>query len=113
MNVFLIAFSVFNAFLAYAALRRAMKLMAPEGRDWWQSKRLYAIACFAAWSLPVACVVATGVAWVTQRQGVAHWAAPTILAPLGLLLLMGVIFAIVDVSEDGVLDFGRGPGPKG
>lgn len=112
MTVFLVAFTAFNAFLAYAALRRAGKLMTAEGRDWWQSKRLYAIAVFAAWTLPLACVGASVWAWMLHSQGVEHWAAPTILAPLGWLVLMGVFFAIVDVSEDGVMDFGRGPKPK-
>jgi len=112
MTVFLAAFSAFNAFLAYAALRRAGKLMTTAGRDWWQSKRLYAIACFAAWTLPAMCIGATGLAWGLLSQGVQHWAAPTILAPVGWLLLMGIFFAVVDVAEDGVLDFGRGVKPK-
>jgi hypothetical protein len=109
MTLFLAAFTVFNAFLAYAALRRAGKLMTPEGRDWWASKRLYSIACFAAWTLPAVCLAATAAAWLIQRAGVLHLAPPMILAPVGWLLLMGVFFAIVDFSEDGVLDFGRGP----
>ncbi len=109
MTVFLAAFTAFNLFLAYAAVRRAGKLMTADGQAWWQSKRLYAIAVFAAWTLPFACVGATAYAWALHRQGVEHWAGPAILAPLGWLLLLGVFFAIVDVSEDGVLDFGRGP----
>jgi hypothetical protein len=112
MNVFLAAFTAFNFFLAYAAVRRAGKLMTADGRAWWQSKRLYAIACFAAWTLPVICALATAVAWVLHRQGIEHWAGPAILAPVGWLLMMGIFFAIVDVSEDGVMDFGRGPKPK-
>jgi hypothetical protein len=112
MTVFLAAFTGFNVFLAYAAVRRAGKLMTADGRAWWQSKRLYAIACFAAWSLPVICVLATAEAWTLHRQGVEHWAAPAVLAPVGWLVLMGIFFAIVDVAEDGVLDFGRGPKPK-
>ncbi|MBL8559815.1 MAG: hypothetical protein JNM47_13910 [Hyphomonadaceae bacterium] len=112
MTLFLAAFTAFNVFLAYAAVRRALKLMTPEGRDWWQSKRLYAIACFAAWTLPLACVAATAVAWIEYQQGLEHWAGPMILAPLGWLVLMGIFFAIVDVSEDGVMDFGRGSKPK-
>ena len=112
MTVFLAAFTGFNFFLAYAAVRRAGKLMTADGRAWWQSRRLYAIAVFAAWSLPAICVLATAEAWALHRQGVEHWAAPAVLAPVGWLVLMGVFFAIVDVAEDGVLDFGRGPRPK-
>ena len=110
MLVFLFAFSAFNVILGYAALRRAQKLAAPEGRAWWASKRLYRIAIFAAWTLPFVCVAATGAAWALN-DAAAHWAAPAILAPVGWLLLMGVFFAVVDFAEDGVLDFGHGPKP--
>lgn len=112
MSVFLAAFTAFNFFLAYAAVRRAVKLMTADGRAWWQSKRLYAIACFAAWTLPVVCLAATAAAWGLHGRGVEHWAAPVMISPVGWLLLMGVFFAIVDVAEDGVMDFGRGPKPK-
>ena len=111
MIVFLLAFSAFNVILGFAALRRAMKLVAPEGRARWASKRLYAIAVFAGWSLPIVCVLATGVAWALNDDA-QHWAAPTVLAPVGWLLLMGTFFAVVDFTEDGVLDFGHGPKPK-
>jgi hypothetical protein len=109
MIVFLAAFTVFNAFLGLVAVRRAGKLTTAEGRAWWQSQRLYAIACFAAWSLPVICVLATVGAWLLHGDSAGHWAAPTILAPVGWLLAMGAFFAVVDVAEDGVMDFGRGP----
>ena len=111
MTVFLLAFSAFNIVLGFAALRRAMKLVAPEGRAWWASKRLYAIAVFAGWTLPLVCVLATGAAWALNDDA-PHWAAPAILAPVGWLVLMGIFFAIVDFAEDGVFDFGHGPKPK-
>lgn len=108
MTVFLMAFSAFNLCLAAAAWRRAARLSTPEGRAWWASARLHAIATFAAWSLPLICALATGLAW-TLTESARHWSAVSILAPVGWLLLMGAFFAIVDVAEDGVLDFGRGP----
>lgn len=111
MTVFLLAFSAFNVILGYAALRRAQKLVTPEGRAWWASKRLYAIAVFAAWTLPFVCILATGAAW-TLNDEAPHWAAPAVVSPVGWLLMMGVFFAVVDVAEDGVMDFGRGPKPK-
>lgn len=111
MAVFLTAFSVFNTFLALAAIRRALKLGTPEGRAWWASSRLYLIARFAAWTLPLVCAAATALAW-GYRPGAQHWAPLTILAPIGWLLLMGAFFAVVDVAEDGVMDFGRGPGAR-
>jgi len=108
MIVFLTAFSAFNLSLAYAGLRRALRLGTPEGRAWWASGRLHAIAMFAAWTLPGVCGIATGAAWRLAFSA-SHWAAPAILAPIAWLLAMGLFFAIVDVAEDGVLDFGRGP----
>jgi hypothetical protein len=108
MTVFLGAFSFFNLLLSAFAVRRAMRLMTPAGRDWWASERLYAIALFAAWTLPAICMIATGLAW-GYAPAARHWAAPTILAPILWLLVMGVFFAVVDVAEDGVLDFGHGP----
>lgn len=111
MIIFLVAFSAFNILLGLAALGRAQKLVTPEGRAWWASKRLYAIALFAGWTLPAVCVVATVWAWALNGDA-PHWAAPMVLAPVGWLLLMGVFFAIVDFAEDGVLDFGHGPKRK-
>lgn len=108
MTVFLLAFSAFDVILGYAALRRAQKLVTPDGRAWWASQRLYAIAVFAAWTLPFVCILSVGSAWALNDEA-PHWAAPAILAPVGWLLLMGVFFAVVDVAEDGELDFGRGP----
>lgn len=111
MIVFLLAFSVFDVILGYAALRRAQKLVTPEGRAWWQSKRLHAIAVFAAWTLPFICILSVGAAW-TLYDDAPHWAAPAALAPVAWLLVMGIFFAVVDVAEDGVMDFGRGPNRK-
>jgi hypothetical protein len=110
MTVFLLAFTVFNVCLAAVAWRRALRLATPDGRAWWASARLHAIASFAAWTLPLICAGATGLAWTLDGDA-RHWSGPVILAPIGWLLAMGLFFAIVDVAEDGVLDFGRGP-PK-
>ena len=108
MTVFLLAFSAFNVILGYAALRQAQKLVTTEGRAWWASKRLYAIAVFAAWTLPFMCMLSVGAAWALNDEA-PHWAGPAILAPIGWLLAMGGFFAVVDVAEDGEMDFGRGP----
>jgi hypothetical protein len=108
MNAFLIAFSLFDLLLGYAALRRALKLHTPEGRAWWASQRLYAVARFAAWTLPAMCIAAVAFAWSLSAQA-PHLAVAMVLAPVAWLLVMGVFFAVVDIAEDGVLDFGRGP----
>jgi hypothetical protein len=108
MTMFLAAFSLFNVVLGYAALRRAMKLGTEEGRAAWASARLHAIATFGAWTLPLACILATAFAWALEAPD-RHWAPAIILVPTGWLVVMGAFFAIVDVAEDGVMDFGRGP----
>jgi hypothetical protein len=107
MVQFLVAFSVFNVLLGYAALKRAEKLMSREERAAWMSPRLHAIAAFAAWSLPVVCIAATGWAW-SMEEAHRHWAPLAVISPVLWLLAMGAFFAIVDVAEDGVSDLGRG-----
>lgn len=108
MLAFLVAFTAFDLFLGYAAVRRALRLRTPEGRAWWASQRLYAIATFAAWTLPAVCVFAIAICWAMASDA-PHLSVAVVLSPVVWLLAMGVFFAIVDVAEDGVLDFGRGP----
>lgn len=109
MTLLLIAMSVFNFCAGFAALKRAFRLVTPEGRARWASRRLYGIAVFVAWSLPVIALIATIWAWRLTQGQAAHWALPMMFAPVGWLILWGILFAIVDVAEDGELDFGRGP----
>ncbi|MDX2237073.1 MAG: hypothetical protein NW203_05880 [Hyphomonadaceae bacterium] len=99
----LLAFSLFNLAAAAACVAAAFRLLQPEERAAWRSRRLLAIAAVLTWSFPPAALAATAWAW---SAGGAH-ATLIALAPLGWLIAMGVIFAIVDVAEDGVLDFGR------
>lgn len=108
MDVFLIAFTIFNAVAGLGGLLRALGLFMPQEQERWKSKRLYQLALGIALSLPVCAVVFTAQAWAAW--GVRdHGAGAWILAPLAWLIAMGVIFAVVDFAEDGELDGGRGP----
>jgi hypothetical protein len=108
--VFLTAFSVFNLVAAFGAAGAGMRLSGEEGRKGWASRRLYTIALILAWGLAVLGVAATGLAW-TLAPGAPHFAL-VVLVPIGWILVMGLAFAIVDFAEDGVFDFGRGPGRR-
>jgi hypothetical protein len=104
VNVFLITLSAFNLFAAVAACGAALRLHEPEERARWTSARLYFVALILAWGLPMCSALGTAAAWMLGRA-----AAPLVLAPVAWLLFMGVVFAVVDVAEDGVMDFGRKP----
>jgi hypothetical protein len=108
MIVLLSALTVFNIVIAYASTRRAFRLVRPEGRARWASKRLYGIAVFVAWTLPIVSLAGVAAGWAGQQSGAEHTAAPLMLAGVAWILVWGVLFAIVDVLEDGELDFGRG-----
>jgi hypothetical protein len=105
--VFLIVFSIFNLVAAAGAVGAGLRLTSEEGRKGWASRRLYRIALVLAWGLAMLAVAATGLAWALSPAA-PHFAL-IILAPIGWLLAMGLVFAIVDFAEDGVFDFGRGP----
>ena len=107
--MFLIAFSVFNLLAAAGAAAAGVRLLAPEGREGWASRRLLAISQVMCWGLTLIGVAATLAAWALAPGQPRY--APLILVPIAWIVAMGVIFAIVDFAEDGVFDFGRGPPP--
>jgi hypothetical protein len=109
VTLLLTALTVFNFCAGFAALKRAFRLVTAEGRARWASRRLYGIAVFVAWTLPIIALFASVWAWRLAQGLAAHFAAPMMFAPIGWIIIWGILFAIVDVAEDGVLDFGRGP----
>jgi hypothetical protein len=112
MTLFLPLFSVFNLMLAAACAGMTARLLTRDGASGWASKRLLWFSRFACALLCVGAIAATAGAWrVAVTEGF-HWAGPLILTPLTLVILLGIVFAIIDVSEDGVLDFGRGAREK-
>lgn len=106
MVVLLWAFSAFNMVIAAASLGTAMRLATRTERRHWRSKRLLTIAAFLAWTFPAAAFAGVVTAWQHFNEGRLD-SVPIILAPIAWLLLMGVVFAVVDFAEDGVLGNGR------
>jgi hypothetical protein len=102
MFEFLVLFTIFNALVGLAALQRAFKLSTPQGRARWASARLYGIAVLVAWTLPILCIAATLGAWYLWTAAAGHHAGPVMAAPVGWLLVWGLLFAIVDIAEDGI-----------
>jgi hypothetical protein len=72
----------------------------------WRSKTLLAIADAFAWVLPLAAAIGTALAWVEMNAGQQHGALLAFI-PIGWLVLMGIVFAVVDYAEDGILGNGR------
>lgn len=107
MDVFLIAFTIFNAVAGMGGLLRALALFMPQEQERWKSRRLYQLAVFIALSLPIFALLFTAQAWASWSVQ-DHRAGGWILGPLAWLVAMGIVFAIVDFTEDGRLDFGRG-----
>ncbi|MBI1252650.1 MAG: hypothetical protein GC189_14405 [Alphaproteobacteria bacterium] len=107
MSAPLIAFTLFNLAAAAACLGAGVRLLQPEERAVWRSKRLLFIAALLAWSFPLAALAGVAWAWAQFEAGMAG-AVVFAIAPIAWLALMGFIFAAVDYLEDGVLDFGRG-----
>ncbi len=109
MLAFLWALSAFDLAIAAAAAGAGVRLATTEGRNAFASPRLYWIAALLAWTLPAVALAAIAGAWTALHAGRESWAIPLIMAPLAWLIVMGTVFAIVDLAEDGVLDFGRKP----
>src|SRR5262245_23998892 len=106
MIVLLWALSLFNVCAAFAGMGLAIRLMSPDERAHWRSLRLLRIADAVAWVLPFAAVGGTLLAWDgvnAGRQGDALYA----LASIAWLVGMGIVFAVVDFAEDGILGNAR------
>ncbi|MGE3250377.1 MAG: hypothetical protein AB7J28_11865 [Hyphomonadaceae bacterium] len=103
----LLGFTAFNLCVAAACLGHGARMLKREERAVWRSKALLVIAVFLSWTFPLAALAASYFGWAHYNAGQMD-AVPIVLLPIGWLLLLGVIFAIVDFAEDGRLDFGRG-----
>lgn len=98
MILFLTVFSVFNLFAAGAGFRGLVALESGREANRWASMRLYLIARAACWGLGMIGLWATAAGWAFSPG-----LAPLVLAPIVWLLVMGLVFAIVDFAEDGIL----------
>ncbi len=102
MFALMIAFTVFHLLAGTASLALAVRLLTADERAHWQSKRALFVAEVMCWIYPVAAFAGGSLAWSAFNAG-AHHAFPLILAPILWLLVMGLIFAIIDFAEDGIL----------
>lgn len=109
MTVILWAFTLFHVFVGAAALLAALRMLTPEERGLWGSPVALLIAELLCWIYPIAAFVSVKSAWAAHDA--AHpLAVPMILAPIAWLLVMGLIFAIVDFADDGIIGNARRSG---
>lgn len=106
MVVILWAFSLFHLAVGLASFGLALRLLTPQERAHWRSRSALLVAEFLCWIYPIAAFVAVKSAWAAYALG-QHHAIPMLLSPILWLLLMGLLFAIVDFAEDGVLGNAR------
>jgi hypothetical protein len=111
MFVLMIAFTVFHLVAGTASLGLAVRLLTVEERAYWRSKRALFVAGLMCWVYPAAAFVGASFAWRGFNAG-EHYALPLLLAPILWLVVMGIIFAIVDFAEDGVLGNARARTPE-
>lgn len=106
MDIILWAFTLFHLAAGAASLAMAVRLLTPDERAHWRSQAALLVAEFLCWIYPIAAFVAVKSAWAAQGAG-RHDALPLMLTPILWLLLMGLLFAIVDFAEDGILGNAR------
>jgi hypothetical protein len=106
MTVILWAFSLFHLAVGVASLAMAIRLLMPSERSLWRSTIALLVAEFLCWIYPIAAYVGAKSAWNAYDAG--HpLSLAMMLAPILWLVLMGIMFAIVDFAEDGVLGNAR------
>ncbi len=106
MTVILWAFTLFHIFVGTACLVLALRMLTAQERALWRSPAALLAAEILCWVYPIAAYAATKSAWAAH--GEAHpLALPMILAPIAWLLVMGLIYAIVDFADDGIIGNAR------
>lgn len=110
MFILMAAFSLFHLLIGTASLGLAVRLLTPDERAQWRSRPALLVAELICWIYPVIAFAAASMAWRAFNAG-AHYGFPLMLAPLLWLVVMGLVFAIVDFAEDGVLGNARVRGP--
>lgn len=106
MTIILTAFTLFHFVVGLASLAAAVRLLTPAERAHWRSSVALLVAEFLVWIYPIAAFVAAKSAWAEHAAG-GHNALPLMLTPILWLLFMGLLFALVDFAEDGVLGNAR------
>ena len=106
MTLILTAFTLFHLAAGLGCLGAGLRLLSREERAHWRSKPALLVAQALCWVYPVLAFACAGWAWRAFTAGQPH-ALPLVLAPIAWLLLMGLIFAIVDFAEDGIIGNAR------
>lgn len=106
MTLILAAFTLFHLVAGLGALGAGLRLLSREERAHWRSKSALLVAQLLCWVYPVLAFVCASWAWRAWDSGQPH-DLPLMLAPFLWLLAMGLVFAIVDFAEDGVIGNAR------
>ena len=102
MIVILWAFTLFHFVVGAASLGLAVRLLTREERARWRSPLALLTAELLCWIYPIVAFIGASAAWRAYGEG-HHLAMPMLIAPIAWLVFMGLVFAIVDFVEDGVL----------
>ncbi len=97
---------MFHLVVGLASLGLSVRLLAPVERSRWDSKAALAVAQVLCWVYPALAFVAVSWAWRDYAAGPV-FAVPLMVAPILWFVVMGVVFAIVDFAEDGVIGNAR------
>jgi len=100
------AFTLFHLAAGTASLGMAVRLLTPEERALWRSKPNLFVAELTCWLYPVIAFACGVFAWRAFGDGRPH-ALVLLIAPLLWFVIMGIVFAIVDYAEDGILGNAR------
>jgi len=106
MTIILAAFTLFHLAVGLGCLAAGLRLLSPVERAHWRSRPALLVAQLLCWIYPAAAILSASLAWAALRAGQAH-ALPLMLAPILWLLVMGLVFALVDFAEDGVIGNAR------
>jgi len=106
MLVILAIFTLFHLAVATACLGMGVRLFTEEERAHWRSIPALRVAQILCWSYPIAALVGASFAWRAYAAAL-RYAIPVMLAPVLWLLAMGLVFAIVDFAEDGIVGNAR------
>jgi hypothetical protein len=106
MTIILGAFTLFHLAAGLGAIGAGLRLVSPPERAMWRSKPALLVAQVLCWVYPVLAFVSASWAWRAFETG-NGLALPVMLAPIGWLFVMGLVFAIVDFAEDGIIGNAR------
>jgi hypothetical protein len=106
MTVILTALTLFHLAAGLGCLGAGLRLLGADERAHWRSKSALLVAQLLCWVYPLLAFVCASWAWRAFTSGEAL-ALPLMLAPVLWLFVMGLVFAIIDFAEDGIIGNAR------